>query len=83
MAVHLSIQSVSVLQKYQTVMLLHVAKEWKPKKGVVFKETRVVIGEGLLWGLVGMAPWCGKMFKESKLQSVFEISNDTYKVPNG
>ena len=52
---HLSIQSVSVLQKYQTVMLLHVAKEWKPKKGVVFKVTHAVIGEVLLWPLTWMA----------------------------
>ena len=60
MAVHLSTQNVSVLQKYQMVMLLHVAKEWKPKKGAVFKVTHVVIGEVLLLGLTWMAPWSGK-----------------------
>ena len=37
-------------------MLLHVAKEWKPKKEVVFKVTHVVIGEVLLLGLTWMAP---------------------------
>ena len=32
-------------------MLLHMAKEWKRKKGVVFKVTHVMIGEVLLLGL--------------------------------